>query len=155
MRTIALFMACMLSCEAAAEPRRVAWSQTPEAFLGKRVLIQLTCGARIEGSWISITANTFTMHVEKTSARNTIGKGIQTLPRSSILVIRTRNQRVRGRVAGALAGFYGVAAISYAATGSREALQSGWGPAAFAGGVAGYFAGRAADRATHEVVLLP
>lgn len=155
MRTITLFTVCLLALRAEAEPVRIAWSHTPEVLKDKCVLVQLTTGTKIEGRWISVTADTFTMQVEKSSARNVIGKGTQTLPRSSIAAMRTRNRRVRGRVIGVVGGFYSVAAIASAATRSPDGLQGGWGLAALGGGIAGYFAGRASDRATQEVILLP
>jgi hypothetical protein len=156
MRTIALFILCMAALQAAPEPERVEWNHTPEAFAGKRVLVRLATGVRIEGTWISVTPSACTMKVEKTSSRKRVAKGTQVLPRVSILRIEIQNRRVRGRVIGTIAGVYAGAAIAYAGSRSQEALgQSSWGLAAIAGGVAGYFVGRSLDRATREIVLVP
>ena len=144
-----------MTLQAAAKPERIAWSRTPEVLKGRPVLVELTSGASIEGLWISVTADTFTVRVEKTSARRTIGKGKQTLPRSSIQAMRTGNPG-RWRVIGALAGFFGTMAVARAATGSPEALQGPWALALLPGTIAGYVVGREFDHYfTHEVVLLP
>src|SRR5450759_3861664 len=106
MRIIAVFMACTLMLQAGVQPEPVAWNRTPEVLARKRVIVQLTRGAKVEGDWIGVTAETFTMKVEKTSNRHLVNKGIQTLPRSSILAIRAGNRHIRGRVIGSIAGMY-------------------------------------------------
>ncbi|MGA2186200.1 MAG: hypothetical protein ABSH47_24560 [Bryobacteraceae bacterium] len=144
----------MLTLQGEVQPERIAWNRTPEAFAGRRVLVRLAKGTRIEGHWASVTPETFTMNVVKTSDRHVVGKGLQTLPRSSIVGLRTGKQRVRGRVIGVVAGYYSVAAIGRAIEG-KYAGEGVWGIVAVAGAIAGFFVGRAVDRATHEITLLP
>ena len=149
-----LLITCALTLCGAVAPEHVPWGRTNEIFAGRRVLVRLMSGAKIEGHWAGVTPDTFTMNVEKTSDRRAVGKGLQTLPRSSIAGVRTGTTRVRGRVIGVAAGYFGIAGIGiaiYGKNGGEFAAPF----AAIAGGIAGYFAGRAIDRATHEVVLEP
>lgn len=136
-------------------PERIAWNRTPEVLAGRLVIVKLTDGTRIAGSWVSVTPSTFTLSVEKTSDKREVRKGLQTLPKSSIAEARARKRRVRGCIIGTLSGFYGIAALGGALSGSREALQGFIGIAAYGGAIAGYFIGRASDRATREIILLP
>ena len=147
-------MVCALTLDGAVAPESVAWGRTAEAFAGRRVLVRLSKGVRIEGDWAGVTADTFTMNVRKTSDRRAVGKGLRTLPRSSILGVRTGTARVRGRVIGVAAGYFGVGGVGVAIYG-RNGGEFAAPIAAIAGGIAGYFVGRAMDRATHEVVLGP
>lgn len=155
MKNLALLLAFATLASAQPAPLRVAWNETPLAFAGKRVIVDLNNGTRIQGSWATVADDVFTMRVEKTSRSADVAKGAQTLSRSSIKRIRIENRRVRGRVIGTLAGFYAVAGIASAAYRSSEALQGGWGIAAIAGGVLGYYTGRSIDRSTREVLLEP
>ena len=147
-----LILAFMMSAQA--QPQRIAWERTTEAFKGKFILVKLTSGTRIGGGWLSVTSQTFTMSVESSSNKHEIQKGIQTVARSSIAEVRVRNRRVRGRVIGTLAGFYSVAAIGSLVSGSMEALQGPTGIAALGGAVAGYFIGRSLDKASREIVFI-
>ncbi|HLJ45039.1 MAG TPA: hypothetical protein VKU01_03480 [Bryobacteraceae bacterium] len=155
MRTIALLFTCTWAVHAGLQPERVAWDRTPEAFAGRHVVVGLKDGTKIDGHWAGITTDTFTMQVAKTSNHRAVGKGIQTLPRISIITLRVGKQHIRGRVVGSVVGFYGPALIGSAVQRSSEAIQSGWGVAAYAGAVIGFCLGRAVDHATHEVILVP
>jgi len=147
-------ISCALTLCGGVAPEQVPWARTAEAFAGRRVLVRLSNGVRIEGDWAGVTADTFTMNVRKTSDRRTVGKGLQTLARSSIAGVRTGTTRVRGRVIGVAAGYFATGGIELAISGRNSGELAAPG-AAIAGGIAGYFVGRAIDRATHEVVLGP
>jgi hypothetical protein len=136
-------------------PERVHWDQTTRAFAGKVVAVRLTGGTRIEGSWAGVTASTFTIKVDKSSNRKDIPTGVRTLQRSSIASLESGTRRVRGRVIGAFAGFYTIGMIGAAIVHQPDALQGGWGLAASAGAVGGYFLGRGFDQARREVIVLP
>jgi hypothetical protein len=148
-------MACTFVLQAEAQPERVAWARTTVAFAGRHVVVRLTTGTRIDGHWVGVTPETFTMSVTKTSDRRVVSAGLQTLPRSSIVTLRAGKQRVRGRVIGTVAGFYGPATLGYLVTRQPDGLQSGWGIAAYTLAFVGFFVGRAYDHGTREVVLLP
>ena len=147
MRTLTLLLACMATLQAAA-PKQVAWTDTPAVFAGKAVVVRLTTGTIIEGHWIGITDDTFNMKVQKTSDRNAIAKGVETIPKSSIEALAFRNNRVRGRVIGTTAGYFAAGAIGFAAPEIAGVIG-------LAGGVIGFFVGRSSDRDLHEVVLIP
>jgi len=154
MRITILFLAAVMWAQAQPPPERVSWNRTPEVLNGKLVLIKLTGGTRIEGGWVSVTPSTFTMRIEKTSNKREVQKGLQTIPRSSISEVRARKRRVRGRVIGTLAGFYGIATIGAVASGSMEALQGPTGLAAVGGAVAGFLIGKSFDHTSHEIILV-
>lgn len=147
MRTVCLFLLLMLPLAAERPPERVEWCRTPEAFAGRRIDVRLLSGERVSGAWAAVTGTSFTL-------TNDGGKS-RTFARQQIRSVHASRRRVRGRVLGAIAGFYATVAIGAAATGSPEALQSAWGPAALATGVAGYFVGRSLDRDTRAITLLP
>lgn len=150
-----LLMTVMLT--QAAEPLRVAWNRTPEAFAGKSVTVQLASGTKIRGTWIDVTPATFTMNVSNSSKRTAVPKGVQVLQRSAISRVRLQRCRARGRVFGTLAGFFGT---TLAAIGVNEALNPGDPPIGvgligIAGGFAGYWIGNYFDqRATQEVLFI-
>ena len=131
--------------------QQVRWEQTPEEFSGKYVKVRLTSGVRVEGYWSNVTADTFTMRVEKSTDSSAIPKGIQQIPRASIENIWAGKRHTRGRVIGTIAGAYGVGGIAAAATKASPAAIFGvWG-----GAVLGYFLGRSYDHATIEYVVEP
>lgn len=152
MRTIALALACIATLQAGT-PETIRWDEAPQAFSNRTVLVQLTNGVHIEGRWLSVTSDAFRFEVEKTSKRRLVGRGVQTLPRSSILRVKIRENRIRGRVIGTTAGVYAGSTLPRVASHSYdEGVAFG---AVLAGAFAGYFVGRAWDYDTREVVLLP
>lgn len=136
--------------QAAPTSEVVAWERTPEVFAGQYVLVKLKSGTRIEGHWARVTSDSFTMNVARSTRRSEVDKGIRIIPRSSIAGIRAGVRRSRGRVIGTVAGIYLGAAI-VAKSANYEAAQIGF----YVGGTAGYFVGRAYDRATREYVIQP
>lgn len=138
----------------AAQPEQVDWAMSPKVLGHQRVQVQLANGAKVEGRWLAIDADKFTIQVEKTSDRSLVPKKTNTLERSSIRVISRRHPHVRGRVIGTIAGFFAGAGIAAAATRTPDGLQ---GPAFFAlvGSVAGgYFVGRSYDHAWYPIELI-
>lgn len=154
-RLLLVSLVTALLMEGQVPVERVPWSRTPEVLANKYVSVRLNSGTRVEGSWASVAPTTFTMKVSKTTNRNEIPKGLQVIPRSSLAELRAGKRRIRGRVLGTIAGFYGVALIGTAASSSADALQGPVGIAAFAGGILGFFVGRAFDHAMKEIVILP
>ena len=153
MRTILITVLFALALQAQPQVEHIPWNQSAERLAGRFVSVHLTSGTRISGSWASVTPTTFTMNVEKTSNKSQLRKGLQTVPRTSIQQVSARKRRIRGRVIGTLAGFYVVAGIAAAATGSGEALQGAFGLAAYGAGVGGYFLGKSYDYTSTQIVL--
>jgi hypothetical protein len=51
----------------------IDWSDTPEALAGQSVSVTLTDGTTMSGTWVSVTPNTFTMKVDRTTNRRAFG----------------------------------------------------------------------------------
>lgn len=154
-RVIALLATCALLADAQPPPVRAEWNRIPEVLAGKEAVVHLHDGTKIQGTWISVTSDAFTFLIERTSAKDKHPKGQETIPRSAVRIIEYRSKRIRGRVIGILAGFYSIAGIGAAATGSGEALQGGWGIAAIAGAAGGYFIGKSVDKQTRVLEVDP
>ncbi len=90
----------------AATPLPIEWEMTPAAFGGRKAIVKLDSGARIEGTWLGVTPTTFTMDVERTKGKNRPPKGVQVIERSAIVELRLQERRIRGRVIGTTAGYF-------------------------------------------------
>jgi len=143
-------MASLTSVLAQTPAERVEWARTPEAFAGKWVAARLASGTRIEGHWVSVTPEAFTMKVEKTSDKAEVSKGTRELARSALVQVKSGKRRARGRVIGTIAGYFAGVVI-----GNLAGDLGGAAIGALTGLVGGHLVGRASDRAMHEVVLLP
>ncbi len=119
---------------------KVRWTETPGLFAGRTAVVTLKSGNRIEGDWLSATADGFTIlsHGQR-----------REFARTDATRFGLRQKRIRGRVLGTLAGVYGVGIIG--AYASREPLALV--PSAVAGGILGYFLGRANDRRLIEIEI--
>ena len=129
----------------------VEWSRTPEAFVGKNMIVQLSGGTRIEGSWLSVEPTSFRMNVTKTNNPKAAPKGFQTLQRASLGTVRMRTHRVRGRLIGTAVGMIGIGNLGAAASGSFDGAVIGL----LTGSVAGYFTGRLWDHRSVLVTIVP
>ena len=147
MRILLLLMATVAYGQSA--PERIPWNESPEALAGHFVSVTLKDGSRVGGYWTSVTPNTFTMRVEKTSNHRAFAKGIRRMPRESIVEVRAGERRVRGRVIGTIAGLYLLTiAVVEGNTGSGVILAAPW-----VGGISGYYVGRAIDQSTRPILL--
>ncbi len=134
----------------AAPPVPLEWEMNTAAFGGRKAIVKLDSGARIEGNWLSVTPTTFTMDVERTKGKNRPPKGVQTIERSAIVELRPQERRIRGRVIGTTAGFF-------------AGTPMFWSMATPAGGLAvlgsvmtvSHLLGRASDKATRVVHIKP
>lgn len=124
-------------------PEQVAWNDTPKTFSGMYVKVGLKSGGKIEGQWVSVTPDSFTM-------RNAKRKRIETIPRSSLARIRAGERHARGRVIGVIAGLYLGGLVVQKTTSPKGAL------AAVSGGLSlGYLLGHSYDHAAREYEILP
>ncbi|MBE7541688.1 MAG: hypothetical protein M9913_10345 [Bryobacteraceae bacterium] len=132
----------------AAPPLPIEWEMTTAAFGGRKAVVKLDSGARIEGVWLGVTPTTFTMDVDRTKGRNRLPKGVQTIDRSSIVELRVQERRIRGRVIGTTAGYF-------------AGMPLFWSMASPAGGLAvlgsvmtvSHLLGRVSDKATRVVLI--
>lgn len=162
MRLITLVLAAVPLLLHAAPPLPIEWEMTTAALGGRKAIVKLDNGARIEGNWLGVTPNTFTIDVERAMGKNSPPRGVHTLDRSAIVELRLQERRIRGRVWGTVFGFVaGSSALSAIHGRSWEqgrSLEKKAGPAlgVFYGVlVASYVAGRAFDKATREVHIKP
>jgi len=132
----------------AAPPLPMEWEMTPAAFGGRKAIVKLNTGARIEGVWLGVTSTTFTIDVDRAYGKNRPQKGVHTLERSAIVELRVQERRIRGRVWGLVFGYFG---------GALPALHlSSSGAAKFVFllcTTTGFLAGYAADKATQVVLI--
>lgn len=145
---IALLTSALLA--QAAPPMPVQWEMTTAAFAGRRAIVTLDTGARIEGTWLGVTPATFTIDIEKSRGRNKPPRGVQTIERKSIVELRLQEKRIRGRAWGLTIGYFGGMPLAYQAPAAAIAL-----PVLVSVMAAGFFAGRALDKATREVHITP
>lgn len=146
-----LFLLALMLPTANARVMTVRWSETPAAFAGKIVQVELANGAKIEGSWISVTATDFTVKAVKDSGGYPAA-AVRVAPRSSIRKIGVRSIRVRGRLWGAFGGFFAPAAIASAVKPRNDDPTIG--VVMIASGVAGYLIGSHLDHTSTERVVL-
>lgn len=125
---------------------------TPPAFAGKIVRVNLANGTKIEGSWISVTDQDFTIKTLKNSAGYPADT-TRIVPRASIRGIALRKIRLRGRLWGTFAGFFGPPLIGAAFTKPGDSNQ-GLGFLALVGGVSGYLIGSHFDHHYTERIRL-
>ena len=126
----------------------IPWSESAEALAGLYVTLELTSGTRLEGYWAGVEDDRFRFQVARTSNKDAVAKGLQTLDRASIAAAKAGKRRTRGRWIGTLASYFVCGGIA------GESLQ---GPAFFgclAAGTAGYFVGRSFDHATRPIVFV-
>lgn len=144
MRTLILLLFVALPTFAAPIP----WEATTSILKGKKVIVALNDGTRLEGNWLGVTPDTFQFEVQKARGPNRPSRGIHTFERSSIRKLKRQERRVGFHFCGMILGLFG---------GSAIVMQSGSFTAApivlpLAVGV-GFFIGRAADKATREVQI--
>ena len=146
---LALLFAASLTC---GKSLTVEWSRTPEALAGKIVRVNLKDGSVLDGDWIGVTPNSFTMRVNSTTS-DMVRKGTNTLARSSIGALAFRRHRIRGRVIGTALGWFISGGIVSAI--SRAPDASPIASVALAGAAAGgLLIGRSVDREMTAVVIL-
>lgn len=150
MRTITSLLATAPLLLHAAPPLPIEWEMTTAAFGGRKAIVELDSGARIEGTWLGVTPTTFTMDVDRTKGKNRPPKGVQTIERSAIVELRLQERRIRGRVIGTAAGYFAGTPLFWSMATPAGAL-------AVLGSVmtVSYLLGRASDKATRVVYIKP
>jgi hypothetical protein len=130
----------------AAEPLVIDWELTPEAFAGKKAIVILDSGVRVEGAWLGVTPGTFTMEVEQARGAGRPPRGVRTFERSAIRSLGLQQRRVRGRVWGGIIGYWGGAAAAFQIPSMGAAAL-----VLLLSMTGGVLAGRALDKAVREV----
>lgn len=153
MRTIALLLAPMVVWAAA--PLTVRWSMLPGLCADREIVVKLTTGTKIEGRLLRVAPASFSMEVVYSSNPKDVSEGVHTLDRARFQSLRYREKRIRGRIWGMLL----VPVIASFAMAPME-TKSGDAPGAAAPIMllaigTGYMTGRAIDRRTYPVTILP
>lgn len=149
-----VFLALLIAVSVAySDTVTVHWKDTPVAFAGKIVRVELVDGTALEGSWIGITPDSFTLKVNR-SADARFAKRAETLPRSSLRKLGIRERRIRGRVLGTLIGYLATAAIVIAASQNTHSDSPVGGVTVLIGGATGFFIGRHLDHRVEDRVVL-
>lgn len=96
----------------AAENLSLRWSELSPAVTGKPVWLSLPGGTRVTGVVHDITPDAMSLEIRKTSDSKTYPKGLASIPRSSVSVIRlTKPAGRKGLIIGAaVGGGFGAAA---------------------------------------------
>jgi hypothetical protein len=150
---------------AALRPMELKWSELDSVISGHAVELTLPGGARVKGDVAAVREDALAIDVRKTSDAKAYPKGGTTIPRASVTTLRLERSRghwgrilgpLGGSVAGALLGGY----ITNAVTDQRDLANLG--KVGFvglvsgvAGGVAGYYLGRVADRKVIVIRIMP
>jgi hypothetical protein len=141
-----------------AEPARavakIRWQELPATASKMQALVQTHSGANLKLEVLSVSADSASVRIQKTSDSKAYPKGERTIERKAIASVVLEKRRVRGRVIGTVAGFYVPLAIAAVATGSSEVAQGWPGLVALGGAVLGYYAGKSTDikRVTVEFI---
>jgi hypothetical protein len=131
MRHVLLLMLAPLILQAG-PPLPIEWEMTTAAFGGRKAIVKLDTGARIEGVWLGVTPSTFTMDVKRTKGKNRPPKGVQTIDRGAIVELRLHESRIRREVTGTLLGTaIGLHAADYAAVSTSALMSTGASTAVF------------------------
>jgi hypothetical protein len=140
-----------------AEIEHVKWDNL-SMVVGKTVMVAMPAGSVITGEATGVESDALVVNVKKTTDRTAFPKGELRVPRATLRVFQVRTKgkicRVLLTVAGAVVGMYGGASVAIGSKTSvgGAAVFIGIG---FAGTVAGYEAGDAADRRWTAIEIVP
>lgn len=139
------------------------WSELGPRIEGKKVALVLPDGTNVQGKVRGVNPAGLRLDISKTSDKRAQPKGVHTIPRQSVSVLRVTEYRKMGRLlftVGALA-----TAGALAAHGARDSsLTEGplvvivpvVGAAGTAGlGVGGYYFGKAVDKRVTDIRIVP
>ena len=145
---------------AAAPPPEIRWNEMAALIVGHRVSIPLPGGGLVEGEALSVRDDSLVLDIGKTSDPIRYPKGQTPVPRASVTEVRLAERRgtggrILGTAVGALAGIVAGAEIAVHGTQSEAAGVSAFTATAVAFTVAGYYAGRSADRHTRLLRIAP
>jgi len=139
--------------------------QTPweglSVIVGQKVRVVMPDGARIEGKVTGLESDALAVEIAKTSNKAAYPKGQFLVPRATLraldmVVPSTWRWRIAGVAAGAVVGTAcGIVAVDSIKNDPPGATFAGFGGAALAMPVLGYFLGRAADRRAITYVITP
>ena len=146
-----------------AEQASLKWSELGPRVTGKKVALVLPDGTSVQGKVRGVDPAGLRLDISKTSDKRAQPKGVHTIPRQSVSVLRVTEYRKIGRLlftAGALA----TASVITARAAQDANLSEGplvaiiptVGAAGVAGiGVGGYYFGKALDKRVTDIRIAP
>jgi hypothetical protein len=145
---------------AATAPADIRWNELAALIVGHHVSIPLPGGGFVEGEALSVRDDSLVLDIGKTSSASRYPKGQAPIPRASVTEVRLAERRgtggrILGTVVGALAGAVAGAELAVHKTRSEAAGVPTFTATAVAVTVAGYCAGRSADRHTRLLRIAP
>ena len=161
-RACMLFAAIMLMNQPleAANEIQLKWTELGAIAIGHDARLVLPGGAVLRGEIAAVRDDSLVMVVATTSDRKAFPKGQNSIPRGSVTVVEVMKIRgIAGRVLGTTAGVVGGLVISGEILGHSN-LSEGPAIAVFLVAtigttVAGYFAGKSADRRVTRIRIVP
>ncbi len=151
---VGLFPACAVK-----RPSDIEWGALPRAIAGRHVWIPLTGAGSVEGKALTVRRESLLLDVTKTSDPARYPKGETWVPRAVVTEIRVTRHGAIGPVAGSAVGAAaGLVAAAGIAIGTKRtqsppaALFVGW---MGGSGAAGFLGGRALDRHTTILSIIP
>lgn len=135
---------------------RLYWSELGRVIVEREVSAPLADGKRVQGEVLAVREEGILMHVRKTSSKQ-FGRGQQLVPREAVTelkIIRRQGPfKLVGGILGTIGGGAAVVGIGFvtAGAGALPAALLLW-PMC---GVGGYYAGKAADKRTTVISVMP
>jgi len=166
-----LWLLLIVSAELVAATRQLHWAELETVIVGQQVRVVMPNAQVIEGKAVRVDSEALVMEVRRTSNPAIYPKtALYSVPRSSLKALQVRRMTKRWRIMFATVGTvvglgFGIAA-SLRVTGSsldpwKAKGEHNLGGAATAAAVAialpvgGYFLGKAADKHTTDITILP
>ncbi len=143
------------------EQLELQWNELGQAVSGRKVIVALTDGEIIEGQILDVGSDDLRIDVKETSNPQDYPKGLNSVRRSLVSVVRLKEVRGNWRAIGTAIGLgvtvpLGIGFAQYGANESNPELGATIAAVLIGGGVAaGYFGGRAADRRVVVITIVP
>jgi hypothetical protein len=150
----------LFRADASTEPAEIQWNELATLIVGHHVSIPLAGGVVVEGDALSVRDQALMLDIGRTSDSRQYPKGQTAIPRASVTEVRLAEHRgsggrILGTVVGALVGMVVGGEIAVHGTNSEGAGISTFTASAVACTVAGYYAGRSADRHSRLLRIAP
>lgn len=132
------------------------WRELGPVLVDRKAVFTLPGGKRVQGEVLAVRDEGIVLHVEKSSSRS-FARGQALVPRSAVSTVKVIRENGPLKLVGGIVGTVGggvLVAVIGIATGGTGALPAAlllW-PVA---GVGGYYGGKAADRRTRTIQVIP
>lgn len=150
----------LIPANAGTAQTEIRWNELAALIVGHTVTIPLAGGAVVQGEALSVRDNSLLLDITRTTDARQYPRGQTPIPRTSVAEVRLSEHggaggKILGSVVGALVGMVAGAEIAAHGTRSEGAVVSTFSATAVACTVAGYYAGRSADRHSRLLRIAP